>query len=273
MNFTNIINDFNHPPTRHAMFVHLPIVLSMMGVPLTLAAALLRKNMTLRVLTAILYAGLIIDAFVTTNSGSNAESALGALSPDVQTILDNHESMADKVWLFALLTLALSACAFQKHVGLRIASSWLAVVASVITFGWIAQTANYGGTLVYRHGVGITAQASATTTAPAERGKPSAVAILSENCIKCHNPTRVEAGKSGRLDQTTLDGLLKGGNSGPAIVPGKPDQSLLIERIATDDDDSRMPPGRRLTNEQIDALKEWIREGAPWNAVSVPNRR
>lgn len=88
--------------------------------------------------------------------------------------------------------------------------------------------------------------------------------ILVESCYKCHS---VEAGKSkGDLFVDSRDGLLKGGASGLAIVPGKPDESLLIRAVRYKDEDLQMPPedeGGKLSAEKVAVLEEWIRVGAP----------
>src|SRR5262249_55978289 len=57
--------------------------------------------------------------------------------------------------------------------------------------------------------------------------------------------------------------ILKGGDRGPAIAPGKPDQSLLIRAIRYTDDDLRMPPKGKLTDAQIADLVAWVKRGAP----------
>ena len=83
--------------------------------------------------------------------------------------------------------------------------------------------------------------------------------ILSNHCFKCHGPGTAKAGV--RLDSQKLAAKKD------AIVPGKPDASTVIERICTDDEDSRMPPadsGNRLTPAQIDTLKRWIAAGAEY---------
>ena len=55
-----------------------------------------------------------------------------------------------------------------------------------------------------------------------------------------------------------------GGNTGPALVPGKPDDSLLIQAVRYKDEDLQMPPkGEKLTDQQIADLTEWVRRGAP----------
>ncbi len=86
--------------------------------------------------------------------------------------------------------------------------------------------------------------------------------IFVENCYKCHS---VEGGKSkGSLHLDTKDSVLKGGDSGPALVPGDPEKSLLIKAVRYADKDLQMPPkGNKLPPEQIVALEEWIKMGAP----------
>src|SRR4029079_6937508 len=86
--------------------------------------------------------------------------------------------------------------------------------------------------------------------------------IFVENCYKCHS---IEQGKKkGELTLDTRDGVLKGGETGAAIVPGDPAQSLLVKAINYQDKDLQMPPkGDRLTSEQIADLTAWIKMGAP----------
>ena len=82
--------------------------------------------------------------------------------------------------------------------------------------------------------------------------------ILKMHCFRCHGPLKAESGL--RLDTKAL--ALKGGESGPALVPGNSDASNLVQRI-TGDDDSRMPPeGERLGDKEIETLKKWIAAGA-----------
>ena len=88
--------------------------------------------------------------------------------------------------------------------------------------------------------------------------------VLSEDCYKCHShqADRIK----GKLMLDSREGLLLGGNTGPAIVPGRPDDSLLIQAIRYTDEDLQMPPkdhGGQLTAQQIADLTEWVRRGAP----------
>ena len=85
--------------------------------------------------------------------------------------------------------------------------------------------------------------------------------ILVQNCYKCHSE---EAGKAkGELLLDTRAGVLKGGEAGPAIIPGNPKDSLLMKAVLYESEDLQMPPKSRLSKEAIDKLSQWIAMGAP----------
>ena len=87
--------------------------------------------------------------------------------------------------------------------------------------------------------------------------------VLAEHCYKCHS-TQPEAKIKGELRLDNREATLKGGQSGPAVVPGKPDKSLLIKAIKHLDPDTAMPPKEdKLSDEIIANLEEWIKMGAP----------
>ena len=88
--------------------------------------------------------------------------------------------------------------------------------------------------------------------------------VLSEHCHKCHGPTKQWSGL--RLD--SQEAILKGGDNGPAIVPEKPDASLLIRAVRHVDDKLKMPENGKLTENQIAALVRWIERGAVYPASS-----
>ncbi len=83
--------------------------------------------------------------------------------------------------------------------------------------------------------------------------------ILSEHCYQCHGPKKQQANL--RLDSRTA--ILTGGDSGPAIEPGKPDASLLVSAI-NHGDIVQMPPQYKLQTADIDALTTWVKVGSPW---------
>lgn len=82
--------------------------------------------------------------------------------------------------------------------------------------------------------------------------------LLVENCFKCHGPEK----QSGGLRVDSLSALLAGGDSGPALQPGGPTESLLIEAINYGS--YEMPPDGKLSDEQIALLTRWVEMGAPW---------
>src|SRR5439155_5285886 len=90
--------------------------------------------------------------------------------------------------------------------------------------------------------------------------------ILSDNCFQCHGPDEGQRKAKLRLDtRQGAFGKLRG--RGFAIVPGKVGASQLIERVTAEDPSERMPPPRtnkKLTTQQIDLLKAWIKQGAPY---------
>src|SRR5436309_2389360 len=86
--------------------------------------------------------------------------------------------------------------------------------------------------------------------------------ILARACLKCHGPEKPKGGL--RLDSRAA--AMAGGDSGePAVEPGSPEASGLIQRITSDDPGARMPiRGDRLPPDEIALLSRWIADGAPW---------
>lgn len=95
--------------------------------------------------------------------------------------------------------------------------------------------------------------------------------ILASRCSSCHS---VDTLTSGGLSLDNRESILKGGQSGPALVSGKPEESLLFHRITADDPNVRMPKGDdALSAKEIADLKTWIANGAQWplkSASAVP---
>jgi hypothetical protein len=87
--------------------------------------------------------------------------------------------------------------------------------------------------------------------------------VLHAQCLKCHGPEKQKGGL--RVDSRSA--LLKGGDSGPAVVPGNPEKSLLLKALKQTDRDLIMPPpksGRKLTDALLGDIEAWIRGGAPF---------
>jgi hypothetical protein len=84
--------------------------------------------------------------------------------------------------------------------------------------------------------------------------------VLAEYCYECH---AADAKKiKGGLVLDSRAGWQIGGDSGPAVIPGQPDKSLLISAVAYHDNDLKMPPKYRLDNKIVDKLRQWIADGA-----------
>lgn len=89
--------------------------------------------------------------------------------------------------------------------------------------------------------------------------------ILSDACFACHGPA--ESARESELRLDTRAGAFADLGDGPAIIPGQPDESLLLYRLVTDDEDERMPPAesnKSLTEEQIALIRRWIEQGASY---------
>jgi hypothetical protein len=84
--------------------------------------------------------------------------------------------------------------------------------------------------------------------------------LLRDRCFECHSHEEsIEAG----LALDSRSGWVTGGDSGTAILPGKPDESLLIKKVRWSDAEHQMPPEKKLTAAEIALLEEWVKRGAP----------
>ena len=84
--------------------------------------------------------------------------------------------------------------------------------------------------------------------------------LLANMCYQCHSQESKKA--KGGLLLDSREGLLNGGDSGPVIVRGDPDKSLLIKAVRYRDEDLRMPPdGKKLTGTQVADLEAWVKMG------------
>ncbi|HMF19220.1 MAG TPA: DUF1549 domain-containing protein, partial [Gemmataceae bacterium] len=86
--------------------------------------------------------------------------------------------------------------------------------------------------------------------------------MLAEHCFRCHSSTAKRL--KGGLLLDSREGILKGGESGPVIVAGKPEKSRLIQAIRYTDVDLSMPPNAKLPGPVIADFTKWVKMGAPW---------
>lgn len=94
--------------------------------------------------------------------------------------------------------------------------------------------------------------------------------VLAEKCYQCHSKESEKLKGGLKLDSKA--GLEKGGDSGPAVVPGEPDKSRLIQAIRYSEKDLQMPPRQMLSSDQIADFEYWVKIGAPDSRVGSENR-
>src|ERR1044071_5321490 len=97
----------------------------------------------------------------------------------------------------------------------------------------------------------------ATAADPADFFETRVRPVLAKNCYGCHTDSHM-----GGLRLDSAAAGAKGGNSGPPIVPGKPDESLLIQAIRRTHERLKMPPSGKLPDADIEAITEWVKSGA-----------
>src|SRR5712692_6114688 len=86
--------------------------------------------------------------------------------------------------------------------------------------------------------------------------------VLTDICFLCHSADAPVVRGDFRLD--SREALLKGGGSGPAVIPGEPEKSLLIKAIRYTDPNLQMPPVKKLSPQQIADFETWVKMGAPY---------
>ncbi|MSR56209.1 MAG: DUF1549 domain-containing protein [Planctomycetaceae bacterium] len=92
--------------------------------------------------------------------------------------------------------------------------------------------------------------------------------VLVEHCVACHGPKKQWA----RLRLDSREALLRGGDTGAAVVPGKPDESLLIRAVQHTDDDLKMPKEGKLSDRQIADLVRWVETGVAFPETPTAGR-
>ena len=90
--------------------------------------------------------------------------------------------------------------------------------------------------------------------------------VLAEQCYKCHGPEK----QKGELRLDSREAMLKGSDVGVVLVPGKPEESSLIQSIRHEGESKMPEKADKLPEEEISALSEWVRMGAPWPVADAP---
>ena len=108
----------------------------------------------------------------------------------------------------------------------------------------------------------LCAAAQAAASDPVEFFEKEVRPVLARSCYGCHSSRAATVFGELRLDSAAA--VLQGGRSGPAVVPGDPQGSRLIQAIGYGWEQLAMPPTGKLEAREIEALTEWVRLGAPW---------
>ena len=271
----DILEVLGHPPSLHAATVHAPIILAMIGAVLcALVAATRGRNATLRVGACVCLAMVVASALAAASAGERAFALMGDASVAARETAATHRWMAEKVWVLAVVALGASALAWARRPSLAMFGRLAAAGVSGLLAAWVGLTAHHGGTLVYRHGVGVPSERAARAgdsrgAAPEDVSADPRVVffesgvrpLLTRNCMGCHGP---EGFAASGLSLSSPAGYLKGGRRGAAVVPGNPEASLLLKAVRGDSL-PRMPYNQAaLEPAEIAALERWVREGAVW---------
>ena len=109
--------------------------------------------------------------------------------------------------------------------------------------------------------LGLLASAGASTPSDLEFFEKRVRPLLSKHCYECHSADSEDLKGGLRLDHRR--GVLEGGHTGPAVIPGRVGKSLLIRAVRHTEDDLRMPPRTKLNPEEIEILEKWVAIGLP----------
>ena len=138
----------------------------------------------------------------------------------------------------------------------RLSPCLLALVVSSMAFAWLGRPVSAQAPIP---------EGRAPDSEQAEFFESTIRPLLADNCHACHSG-RVNPAFGGlRLD--SREGLLAGGDSGPAVVPGRPAESALVQRLHGRP--MLMPPTGPLGGDEIEALTRWVAMGAPWPEATV----
>src|SRR4051812_42371388 len=167
---------WNNAPMWHAINVHLPLMLAMVGLPLVAILAITRgRHRNFRWALFGFYVLLVLSALYAVHTGEQAMRALSSnISVAASKRVELHESMARAIWIFGSVTALFLLLVNIPRVWARQTFLVLALMASLATTGWVALTGHFGGTAVYHYGLGTPAsefESDATKTVVAKNTK------------------------------------------------------------------------------------------------------
>jgi hypothetical protein len=276
VSWQELAETFEREATAHAAVVHGPVALAGVVALVGLASALAgAKNRTLRWGTMLAGAALLLSAWAANVTGQAAFDAMGNPPAEARALAERHEELGEGALWWSLGIAVLAAAPLARKRWVAVTGAWAATLAAGGLSYWIASTAHLGGRLVYDYGIGTPKPVTEQDLAPAE-DPIAAIAwdpraeffraevrpVLAQYCFSCHGS---QLRPAGGLSLVTAQGMLSGGDSGPAVLPGDAEASLLFRAISGEHPELTMPPGPRQPSERdVELIRRWIDEGAVW---------
>lgn len=156
----SMIQSFEDPHSRHALLVHVPIVLGALGMIPVLALAVKRFCSPLGSLVCVAWfatamAGLGLASGAGEEAYERVEQSRPALTEAEHDAIEEHESLGDGAWLWAIPAVAFSALTLVPRKSVRVGGGVLLIASAAALAGFVAVTGHTGGRLVYQHGLGV----------------------------------------------------------------------------------------------------------------------
>lgn len=155
--FNDVFKSFEDPQRLHAILVHIPIAVAVLGLILTLGVTLTgSKASGLRWTTVFIYLLGTLAALWAAHTGEEArEHLLVKPTGDVLTVMNNHEELAEFFWISLATTGFFILLSTVRVTWFRSVALVFALLASAASVAWVGAIGHYGGELVYRHSIGV----------------------------------------------------------------------------------------------------------------------
>lgn len=166
----SMLRTFEDPHARHAVLVHFPIVLGALGVIPVIVLAFLRfKSRVGSAVCVVWFACAMVGLGLAAGAGEEAyervENTQPLLSQAEEAALEEHESLGEGAWLWALPAVLLAGATFVPKKPVRLGAGVLLIAAAGILGGFVAVTGHTGGKLVYDYGLGVPPRGQAADSA------------------------------------------------------------------------------------------------------------
>lgn len=156
----DLMQTWNDPHARHAMLIHWPIVLAVLGAAPLLGLAYTKwKSTPMKVVCIAWFVVLSGVAWFAAEAGEDATGGVYGSTPPLTSAEANavheHEELGESGWLWALIPVVFTFITFAPNRRLRMWAGIAAIIAALGVAGWAITTAHAGGKLVYEYGLGV----------------------------------------------------------------------------------------------------------------------